>query len=589
MKKKVFGILICIGLILTVLPVSGVIDYDTGYYWQTLTGNNRTSLTDSKNMLESGGRDNSPPYQPNVIDPVNGSTNVSVNVDLNWTGGDPDGDPVTYDVYFGNISSPPKVVSNQTATIYDPGIMNYNTTYYWKIIAWDNHSAFNESPMWEFTTEEEQNHPPYQPSNPNPENGSTGVRLDVVLNWTCGDPDGDPVTYDVYFGTNSTPPEVVSNQTATMYDPGILNNNTSYYWKIIAWDNHSAFTEGPLWNFTTGINHPPYQPTNASPSNTSSGVDINVDLSWTGGDPDPGDTVTYDVYFGDSSPPPQVEWNQTITTYDPGTLDNLVTYYWKIVAWDDFNASAKGPIWYFTTVENQPPFPPSIISGPAFGGLGINHSFSAITSDPEGDDVFYMWDWGDGNFSDWIGPFDITNPVVTGYIWNESGVYGIRVKAKDTFGEESDWSEIYNISISKQIEINNLKPGCIYFHIFTFENSYLYIYAFDKLGITGMISTSSSLYVNATVTEAVDSVRFVAFQILWNMSTEEWDYDMSDGADAYIPLTFGLFRITAYAYDADGNMIDTDTVDYLLLFLRSSGGGGMLSKVRQVLANRLLK
>jgi hypothetical protein len=444
--------------------------------------------------------------------------------------------------------------------------------------------------MWEFTTELEQNHPPYQPSNPNPANGSTGIRLDAVLSWTGGDPDGDPVTYVVYFGTNSTPPEVVNNQTATMYAPGILNNNTTYYWKIIAWDNNSAFNESPLWNFTTGINNPPYQPTNPSPSNGSSGVDINVDISWTGGDPDPGDTVTYDVYFGtNSSSLPIVSNNQSVTTYDPGTLNNVETYYWQIVAWDDFGASAESPMWEFTTAGNQPPYPPSIISGPAFGGPGIDHSFSAITSDPEGDDVYYMWDWGDGNFSGWLGPFDITNPVVTSYSWNESGVYEIKVKAKDIHDEEGDWSEIFNVSISKQIWIENLKPGFIYFHILTFENSYLYLFAFEKLGITGMISTGSSLYVNATVTEAVDSVRFDAFQILWNMSTEEWDDDMSDGANAYIPLTFGLFRITAYAYDADGNMIDTDIVDYLLLFLRSSSGGGMVGKVRQALANRLLK
>ena len=251
MKKKVFGILISIGLILTVLPVSGVIDYDTGYYWQTLIGNNRTPLTDSKNMLESGGRDNLPPYQPYNESPVNGSIDVYFDMDLSWTGGDPDGDPVTYDVYFGNISSPPQVSSNQSNTTYDPGIMNYNTTYYWKIIAWDNHSAFNESPMWEFTTESApENNPPYEPSNPNPEDGANDVPLDTTLSWTGEDPDGDPVTYDVYFGTTSPPEKIQSNQTETTYDPELEYSQT-YYWKIVAWDDSGESTEGAIWEFTT--------------------------------------------------------------------------------------------------------------------------------------------------------------------------------------------------------------------------------------------------------------------------------------------------------------------------------------------------
>ena len=355
MKKKVFGILICIGLISTVLPVSGVIGYDAGYYWQTLTGNNRASLTDSKNMLESGGNGNLPPYQPYNESPVNGSIDVYFDMDLSWTGGDPDGDPVTYDVYFGNISSPPQVSTNQTNTTYDPGIMDYNTTYYWQIIAWDNHSAFNESPLWNFTTEQEQNHPPYQPSNPNPANGSTSVNINVDLSWTGGDPDGDPVTYDVYFGTNSTPPEVVSNQTATTYDPGIMDYNTTYYWQIIAWDNHSAFNESPLWEFTTESapeNNPPYEPSNPNPEDGANDVPLDTTLSWTGGDPDD-DPVTYDVYFGTTSPPEKIQSNQTETTYDPGTLDYETTYCWQIVAWDDSGESTEGDIWEFTTIEQQ--------------------------------------------------------------------------------------------------------------------------------------------------------------------------------------------------------------------------------------------
>ena len=355
MKKKVLGILICIGLVLTVLPVSGVIDYDTEYYWQTRTGNNRTQLTDPKNILESGVNDNLPPYQPYNESPVNGSIDVYFDLDLSWMGGDPDGDPVTYDVYFGNISSPPQVSINQTNTTYDPGIMNYNTTYYWKIIAWDNNSAFNESPLWEFTTEQEQNHPPYQPSNPNPANGSTSVNINVDLSWTGGDPDGDPVTYDVYFGTNSTPPEVVSNQTATTYAPGIMNYNTTYYWKIIAWDNHSAFNESPIWEFITESapeNNPPYEPSNPNPEDGANDVPLDTTLSWTGGDPD-GDPVTYDVYFGTTSPPEKIQSNQTEITYDPGTLDYETTYYWQIVAWDDSGESTEGDIWEFTTIEQH--------------------------------------------------------------------------------------------------------------------------------------------------------------------------------------------------------------------------------------------
>jgi PKD repeat protein len=94
--------------------------------------------------------------------------------------------------------------------------------------------------------------PPYTPSNPSPANHATGVSINADLSWTGGDPDaGDTVTYDVYFGTSSTPPLVSNNQSATAYDPGTLAYNTTYYWQIVATDNHGASTAGPLWNFTT--------------------------------------------------------------------------------------------------------------------------------------------------------------------------------------------------------------------------------------------------------------------------------------------------------------------------------------------------
>jgi len=96
------------------------------------------------------------------------------------------------------------------------------------------------------------NHPPYPPSDPLPPDGATNVPIDTIICWTGGDPDPcDTVTYDVYFGKNSPPPLVLNNQTNTTYDPGVLEFYTTYYWQIVAWDNHGASTEGPIWSFIT--------------------------------------------------------------------------------------------------------------------------------------------------------------------------------------------------------------------------------------------------------------------------------------------------------------------------------------------------
>jgi len=192
------------------------------------------------------------------------------------------------------------------------------------------------------------------PYDPNPENGATDVSVYTNLSWTGGDlnPE-DTVTYDVYFGNISSPSQVASNQSETYYDPGELENSTTYYWKVVAWDDLGASAEGAIWSFTTEANSPPYTPFNPDPEDGTIDVDINTDISWTGGDPNPEDIVTYDVYFGTTSSPPQVVWEQTGTSYDPGTMNYNTQYYWKIVAWDNQNASAEGPIWSFTTEEDE--------------------------------------------------------------------------------------------------------------------------------------------------------------------------------------------------------------------------------------------
>ncbi|HSD63950.1 MAG TPA: hypothetical protein VLB50_09120, partial [Ignavibacteriaceae bacterium] len=68
---------------------------------------------------------------------------------------------------------------------------------------------------------------------------------------SCFDPNGDSLTYDVYFGTSNNPQLVASNQSTASFNPGQLNNSTTYYWKIVAKDNQGASTTGPVWSFAT--------------------------------------------------------------------------------------------------------------------------------------------------------------------------------------------------------------------------------------------------------------------------------------------------------------------------------------------------
>ncbi|MGC9336442.1 MAG: C1 family peptidase [Anaerolineae bacterium] len=108
---------------------------------------------------------------------------------------------------------------------------------------------------------------------------------------------------------------------------------------------------------------PPNVPNNPSPATGATGVSTTAQLSWTGGDPDLADTVTYDVYFGTSSPPPlevsvgPYPATQTTLAYDPGSLEYNTHYFWSIVATDAYGASSEGETWYFTTADsaNEPP------------------------------------------------------------------------------------------------------------------------------------------------------------------------------------------------------------------------------------------
>ncbi len=395
------------------------------------------------NVISHNSLQFAPPYTPSNPFPENGATDVSIYVNLSWTGGDPEGDNVTYDVYFGMFTPPQKVSSNQSTNSFDPGNLEFNITYYWQIVAWDEYGESATGPIWNFTTRD--NSPPNTPLYPQPPTGAEDISIYIILSWTGGDPDGDNVTYDVYFGDSDPPPKVIDKQTAITYHPGTLEFDTKYYWQIVAWDEYGYSTTGPIWNFTTRTNNPPNTPSNPIPVNGAINVVINTFLEWDGGDPD-GDPVNYDIYFGIATPPQLIKENHSNTTYKPGTMNYSTTYYWKIISYDQFDTMSEGPIWTFTTEEeiNKKPIRPSISGVKGIHVPNRIYDYNFVTTDPDGDDVLYYIDWGDGTFEYWFGPYESGENVTKSHSWPPlTKLYEIQVRAKDIYGAESDWGKMY--------------------------------------------------------------------------------------------------------------------------------------------------
>jgi len=198
---------------------------------------------------------------------------------------------------------------------------------------------------------ETMNEAPFTPSDPNPVANASDVSTMTILSWSCTDPDGDDLSYDVYFGTSSSPSLVSNDQTATSYDPGELSNSTTYYWKIIAKDDFSNGTEGPVWSFTAIENHAPNVPENPTPAHEATEVSVLTTISWSCTDPD-GDVLTYDVYFGTNATlgaEELVSTGQSETTLNLSDLEYNTTYFWRINAIDDLSNEIEGQVWSFST------------------------------------------------------------------------------------------------------------------------------------------------------------------------------------------------------------------------------------------------
>lgn len=96
------------------------------------------------------------------------------------------------------------------------------------------------------------NNPPSMPFNPSPSHEAINISINTDLFWDCTDPDpNDILTYDVYFGTSANPPLIEEDWSDSTYNLDELDPDETYYWQIVAYDNHNNSTTGEIWEFTT--------------------------------------------------------------------------------------------------------------------------------------------------------------------------------------------------------------------------------------------------------------------------------------------------------------------------------------------------
>ncbi len=88
--------------------------------------------------------------------------------------------------------------------------------------------------------------PPPAPSLLSPSDGTASFPLTPVLSWSASP---GAASYDVYFGTSSIPPLVMTT-TGTVYFPPTLAAGTTYYWMVVA-RNDSGSTASVTLSFTT--------------------------------------------------------------------------------------------------------------------------------------------------------------------------------------------------------------------------------------------------------------------------------------------------------------------------------------------------
>jgi hypothetical protein len=185
-----------------------------------------------------------PPKTAYAPVPGDAADSIAVDVELTWT---PGFGAKLHTVYFGETFEEVDSATGgsvQGTAKYSPSTLKMAKTYFWRVDEFDVVET-HKGNVWSFSTEG-------GVGGPNPANGAVDVSQRPVLTWEHG---VFADTHEVYFGSDASALELKGsgNLGNESFEPGQLEWNTTYYWRIDEANNadvDSPWT-GPLWSFTT--------------------------------------------------------------------------------------------------------------------------------------------------------------------------------------------------------------------------------------------------------------------------------------------------------------------------------------------------
>jgi len=157
---------------------------------------------------------------------------------------------------------------------------------------------------------------------------------------------------------------------------------------------------------------------------------------------------TFEAYREESAVTFGELWSKSIANYISPKMDS--GDHKTVEEWQSFGDPTLA-----IADDSLAPEKPDDPEGTITGGANKEYTYTTSTIDPDGDQVYYLFDWGDGKFSGWVGPYNSGQTAEASYKWSEKGDYEIRVKAKDDHGVQSDWSDPLPISMPKNKPLVN--------------------------------------------------------------------------------------------------------------------------------------